>query len=140
MRKQQAFGPDDLVYIHSGKKLAVIKDWGVSWTNNVRKATVTTYEKAQAMMNGKGYEDLWYEAAHPFDAVIRLKSGEHCFYVEKQTRSGFWLVNVIRNAHHYKDVASAENALRKYQKEIEEHGYTAEVIVDESLHCPEKRI
>lgn len=131
MQKQYSFSKEDLVYIHSGKKLAVINGQEILWTSNIRKASVVAFAEAQALMRNNGCKNLWYEPAHPFNAIIRLKHGDETLYVERQTPKGFWLVRTLSKAYRYKDSVSAESVLKKYRRPFEERGFTLEVVIAE---------
>lgn len=131
MKRGQKFGDDEMVYIHNGRKLAVVNGNFLSWTANIRKATRLPYAKAVAFMKNRDVDDLWYEAAPPFNAIVRFTRGSQVLYLEKTTSRGMLLSRSKDDAHRYKNAASAAGAIgkRTTKEALAKAGFVAEIVI-----------
>lgn len=110
-----------------------------SWSADVRKAQVFSYEEALSMKKKNRYgwiaESRLVPASikeQPFNAVLRVESGVYSGqYVLKRTRNRLHFTLDKKYAKHYATVAEAEKAKRRIEAAYSRRSITLEIVIDE---------
>lgn len=110
-----------------------------SWSTDVRKAHVFSYEEALAIKGDHKYgwiaESRLVLAAikeYPFNAVLCVKKGAYeGQYVLKRTRGKLYFTLMKEYAKHYATTAKAEKAKHRIEAAYATKGITLEIVIDE---------